>query len=353
MFCDTKVHSNSSHLAISILFLVVLITPRAYSRRIQVGDTMPEFALPIFAESSELPDSLPGKFSYQPDRHRVLVLVFMDAKQEQSRRAVADIHQIFAYLRTRKQASYDVLGVQSVASLAAAPELHDLGKLEFSIGLDVGHQLWGKLGIMVTPTAMVVDSNSLVRWIEPGYGYDFASGLRLYLMEVLGIEDTSQLGKGLPVSVLVNATDPARALRRLRLAGLLADMAQLQPAIVELYRARDLDPNNLDVALTLGEYLCRTHKATEALSILETVTLSNRLDQSRGCLVAGWAHRLSNRMDQAKPLLVKAIQLNPQSSRAFFELGKVYQSEGLSDQALEAYRKALALVFDESLGPNR
>ena len=275
MYDDAETLSILSYLAVPIILLMGPPTQHAYAKRIEIGDMMPEFTLPIVAAPTNSQETAPTQFSYRLGQARVLVLIFLDAKQEQSKRAVGDIQQILDQPRALKKAVFDVVGVQSVVRQSAKSKQHDFGELDFPIGLDVGYQLWGKLGIVVTPTALVIGTDGKVRWIRPAYGYDFASGLRLHLTDALDIKEIAQPKEGMSVSTLTNATDVARAQRRLRLAGLLAEKGQIGPAITELYQAKAYDPNNMEVALTLAEFLCRAQKAAEAKDKTDVIVFSD------------------------------------------------------------------------------
>ncbi len=62
-------------------------------------------------------------------------------------------------------------------------------------------------------------------------------------------------------------------------------------------------------------------------------------------MVTGWAYRLTGRMDDAQKALLRATELAPGEAQAFYELGRVYEAKGLKDEALAAYRRALALLL--------
>ena len=68
-------------------------------------------------------------------------------------------------------------------------------------------------------------------------------------------------------------------------------------------------------------------------------------------MVLGWANRQINKLQIAEEFLIEAAKHNPKLTRAFFELGKVYQATEQSEKAMAAYRKALELVFDEPATP--
>jgi tetratricopeptide (TPR) repeat protein len=66
-------------------------------------------------------------------------------------------------------------------------------------------------------------------------------------------------------------------------------------------------------------------------------------------MILGWANRRLGKLEAAEELLLEAVRLNPKSSRALFELGKVYQFQRQSEKAMQSYYKALAHIFSEQV----
>ena len=68
-------------------------------------------------------------------------------------------------------------------------------------------------------------------------------------------------------------------------------------------------------------------------------------------LTSGQAKRQAGQLDAAEKLLLEATGLDPNSSKALFELGKVYQKKEQTDKAMTVYRRALSLVFGDERAP--
>jgi Tfp pilus assembly protein PilF len=64
-------------------------------------------------------------------------------------------------------------------------------------------------------------------------------------------------------------------------------------------------------------------------------------------MISGWAKRQTGDLETAEKLLREATKIDPKSARALFELGKVYQSKQQVDKAMNLYREALTILFDE------
>lgn len=103
--------------------------------------------------------------------------------------------------------------------------------------------------------------------------------------------------------------------------------------------------NNRQRTLPFGELLCKTCKVADALKVIEKLKPQARSDKARKILVIGWANRLDSKLDIAEKMLLEATKLDPRSARAFYELGRVYESTGDTEKAVTAYRKALSLLL--------
>jgi Flp pilus assembly protein TadD len=131
------------------------------------------------------------------------------------------------------------------------------------------------------------------------------------------------------------------------MARMLEQKGRLESALAELRKAQELDPNAVEVAIDTGELLCRSEQSEAALEAVAKIKTTNKVEKASQLVVSGWAKRQMGDLDTAEKLLLEATRLNPQSSRGFFELGKTYHTKGEFERAMQAYYKALALVFSE------
>ena len=84
------------------------------------------------------------------------------------------------------------------------------------------------------------------------------------------------------------------------------------------------------------------------MKIVSEVKTQNQLQQAMANLILGWGNRQIGQFETAEKYLIDATKLNPKSIRSFYELGKVYQAREDTEKAIQAYRKALALFFNET-----
>jgi tetratricopeptide (TPR) repeat protein len=298
---------------------------------------MPEFALA---------DANGVTFTYDRAQGRVLGLVILQAGQRNFERVIADIRALATDLRERGTA-FDCLAVVSgPVEQDRLPAIESEKARSCPVLLDPDFKLWGKLGVVAAPTALVVGTDHRVKWVKAGYGYDFIPGFRDRLAQALGLKDLADAPEG--VKTLENASARARQERHIRMAQTLAGKGRIELAISELEKARTLDPNAAVVGLELGELLCRVGRNEAALKVAEQAKPATAAEHARALLIAGWARRQMGELDAAEALLLKAKGLDPNSARVLYELGKVFDARGNLAEAVVNYRRALALVFGET-----
>lgn len=323
----------------SIIVLVSLLALAGQGRaagRIQPGTVMPEFALA---------DANGVTFTYDRAQGRALGLVILQAGQRNFERIIADVRAQAADLRERG-GTFDCLAVVSgPVEQDRLPAIKSEKARSCPVLLDPDFKLWGQLGIVAAPTALVVGADHRVEWVKAGYGYDFIPGFRGHLAQALGLKDQTDTPEG--VKTLENASAGARQERHVRMAQALAGKGRIELAINELEKARTLDPNAAVVDLELGELLCRVGRNEAALEAAQQAKPATAAEQARALLIAGWARRQMGELDTAETLLLKARGLDPNSARVLYELGKVFEIRGNLEEAVANYRRALALVFGE------
>jgi len=325
---------DSALVMVQFLFCTKL---QAGRHAFEVGDKMPEFSA----------TTLDGQvYTYKHNQNKALMVVFLSPKQKRSARAAADVEKIVRQLETNAERLETVIAVDDPNDIdfqskqnGPATNIHVL--------LDSEYKLWGKFGIIATPTFVISDTNDKVICVKAGYGYDFIPTLRAYINQALGIAQKTAPEDAGRVKTVANDTITARLKRHLQMAKMLEEKGRLESAIAEIQKARELDPNSPEAALELGELFCRAGRGKAALDITESLSITSRLDKARLLLISGWAKRQMGEIDTAEKLLLEATTLDPKPARALFELGNVYQATQQIDKAMKSYHKALTVIFNE------
>ncbi len=176
-------------------------------RRVHVGDTMPEFSLT---------DARGTAFRYEHKQARVLGILILQAGQTHLQRLVTDMEVLLQKLRLEAP-GFDCVGVMSGSGTSEFLRSRepDAGN-SLPIVADPNFAFWGKLGVIATPTAIVVGTDHKVRWIKAGFGYDFVAGFHSQLNEALGLGGGG--GATVHVQTLENTSVPSRRDRHIQLA---------------------------------------------------------------------------------------------------------------------------------------
>ncbi len=305
-------------------------------RQWHVGDVMPEFSLT---------DPNGPTFKYEYAQTRVLGVIVLQAGQTHLDRLLKDLEGLVEKLRAQ-DAKFDCIGVMSGPGADGALRSRDAEAREaFPVLADPKFAFWGKLGVIAAPTAVVVGADHRIQWIKAGYGYDFVAGFHAQLTKALGLGGRPE--STVRVETLENTSDRARHDRHIQLARTLARKGRPELAIVELEKLRRLDPNSVEIALELGEVLCRAGRNEEALKLSSGIKAEMPADKARALMISAWAQRQLGDANAAASLLAKALELAPRSPRILYELGKVHQARGDRDKALECFRAALAELFGD------
>lgn len=328
---------------ISTVQVLLSVAVATGQRRLGIGERVPEFSATDVNEQV---------FDYKHGGGKVLMVVFLSGRQKRSARAAVDIERIVSKLGA---------GVKRL-DVAVAVDEPNTGRIFQSkpkesvpglhVFLDNKYKLWGKYGIIVTPTVIISDTNDTVLWVEAGYGSDFAPVIQARLNQALGIAqeiDPNNAGK---VKTVQNTTVAARIKRHLQMAKILRQKGRPKLAVSEIKKAKEIDPNSVEVRFELGEFLCGINQSKEALEAIDKIQTTKVTEKARALLISGWAKRQMGELDEAEGLLLEATTLDSKSSRGFFELGKVYQAKGEVEKAMGAYYSALLLVFSEKADTN-
>ena len=318
-------------------------------RRISVGADTPEFSVVDIAGES---------FKYEHGGGKVLMVVFLSAGQERSEREVELLDRLIPQFAEHAD-SLDVLLVVSTLKPGKDAGDADHSKIAkdespfseyaghgYRVALDGKYELWGKFGMIVTPTVVISGKDDKVLWVEPGFGYDFAPVIEARLKQALGLAQDIDPADASKVRTVVNATVDARVKRHLKMAKLLRDRGREKSAIREIEKARAIDPNSVEVALELGEIYCKKGDGAAAVKAIGKVRGVNRIERSKVKLVLGWAKRLAGDLDGAEKELLEAVKENPRLGRAYFELGQVYAGQKEFEKAADAYYRSLSLVYN-------
>lgn len=310
-------------------------------RRIPEGALTPEFSAV---------DTAGRPFIYARSSGKALVLAFLSSQKKQSQEAVEDMCAALSSIPSDRLASLQVAFVlQDVDDEEFVASIRKGAPAVVQILDDERYDMWGKFGVIAMPTVLIADPQGTVLCVKSGHAYDFVPTVKSSLCQALEIPCDIRPDEGSNARTVANDTTSARARRHLQMAKSLASKGRVIPAIEQARIAQEMDPNLTEVALELGELLCRAGRPQEAIDLANTLSVDSRQDRARISLALGWAHRQMGRLEEAERFLLEGVRLDATSHRLFFELGRVYQDRDDSERAMQAYFRALTLIYGEDL----
>jgi len=309
------------------------------SRRIQQGAIMPEFSAV---------DTAGKPFSYKRSSSQALMLVFLSSQQKRSQKAIEDIKSVLSDIPADKLKSLQVAFVmQNVDNSEFIASIQKNTPVGVQIIGDKQYKIWGKFGVIATPTVLISDPVGKVLCVKPGHTYDFSPVIKFKLFQALGIPYGDSPDDASSVRTVVNSTMPAKAKRHLQMAELLSRRNRVSSAIEQAQMAYEIDPNSAEVALMLGELLCQTGQPQKAVKLVSPLSGRSDREKARINLVMGWAKRQLDQLKEAEKFLQEGIKQDPTSPRLRFELGRIYQKRNDSERAMQTYFQALQLIYPE------
>jgi tetratricopeptide (TPR) repeat protein len=142
------------------------------------------------------------------------------------------------------------------------------------------------------------------------------------------------------------ALDPNSYESHYELGRIYFELGSYPLAVEEMEKARALKPDFVRVWHNLGLAYNATGDSVKAVECFEKALELNSAQQPQSAWpyidYATW-YNLQNDFENARKLLVTALQIDARFDQAFEELGKAYRGLGDLEQAIDSYKKAIAL----------
>jgi tetratricopeptide (TPR) repeat protein len=327
--------------AVTVLIFSIAICEGASTppRRIPEGALTPEFSAV---------DTTGKTFVCARSSGKVLILAFLSPQKKRSQKAVEDIYAALSSIPSDRLTSLQVAFVlQNVDNREFIASIQKEAPSVVHVLDDDQYDIWGKFGVIATPTVVIADPQGKVLCVKPGHAYDFAAVIKSRLFQALEIPSDVNADRASTVRTVANSTVSAKARRHLQMAKSLARKGRVISAIEQAQIAYEIDPNLPEVALELAELRCRAGQAQKAIEFVSALSVRNSRDKARVNLALGWANRQMGKLEEAETFLQKGIQQDATLHRLYFELGRIYQQRNDSEKAMQAYFRALQLIYQE------
>lgn len=319
------------------LFLGVAASPSRGDelRNLKRGEPMPGYKLAAIDGATIDSDSFKGS---------VLVLVYLSAEQRTSELAAMDSRTVLGQF-----AGEPVRLVHVTADVAKKPYFEQFRRerdLHVPLGLDADRSLYGKLGLIVFPTTVIVNKEGKLAQVISIHTPEYPHVLDSYVRHTLGLINDAQLEDRLKAKTFSEGAPTSVASSHRGVARLLRDKGQLDAARAELNKAREQDANNPEILLDLADLDVAVNKLDEADTLTQTVLGAHpdhrRAKQTKGIILYRQGH-----LAEAESTLLDALSLNPEPAHIHYYLGKIYEKKGEPAKALEHYREALQRLLNE------
>ncbi len=300
-----------------------------------IGDPVPPIAL-------ARADGSPEPFDLQQLIGQPALIIFWRPNQDLSLSALRDVEALHQELDPFKVVAVDT-------SRASGPQVMAvLGDESFSFPflLDRNRELYGTLGVIVSPTTFILDENGITRFKVASHPKQYAMVVRARLRYLAGEITEDEMKRNVEPAVLKIDHDLAAGLRMYNLAKRLQAEGKIQDAVAEFEKAVAQYPSLSEARCALGFMALETGDYQTAAAHFQTaVNYQPGLAQARlgqACILAR-----TGEMEQAERILLALMGHNSVAVRVRYELGRIYRARGMEPEAATYFADALALVFPE------
>lgn len=304
-------------------------------RNVKRGEPVPAYRLPTLSGETIDSEALKGS---------VVVLVYLSAEQRSSELAATESAKIVEDI-----GSGDVELIHVSADVVHKPyfqRFREERNMEIPFGLDPDRSLYGRLGLIVFPTTIVVDREGKLAHVISARAPDYAHVLDTYIRHALGMISDSELENALKARASSEGSPKSLASTHRAAARLLREKGLYNAARDELHKALENVPDDPDILLDLADLNLYTNDLDAAEQVI-TKVLASHPEHRRAQQIKGIILYRRGQLDQAETVLLDALSLNPDPSRVHFYLGCIYERTDRHAKALEHYREALRRLLHE------
>ncbi len=301
------------------------------------GDSAPDFQITAIDGKEITLSNLKGK---------IAILAFWKRDQRYSEKTLADLERIYQEYKAK-----GVIVLAINADKAPDQEIRSIGttqNLSYPLARDEGLKVYGRFGVMVLPTTLVVGPDGKLEYYRSIHPRDFYAQVRGHVRLLLGEITQAQLEKELyPREIREDTAARKKAKRYLNLGRTLMDRGLQEKARQELEKAVQADPSFLEPHILLARLYLQGKEATEAMAELDQAL---KLDPGSkdAKLLQGIAYAAQGEDSQAISVLEALVKNNPKPPpEAYYQIGKIYQKQKKTSQAMESYRRALELLLEK------
>ncbi|MBL4809675.1 MAG: tetratricopeptide repeat protein [Phycisphaerales bacterium] len=279
-------------------------------------------------------------------KSKVTVLIYVVANQHWPERAIADASKTIQDLDDQ---SVELLFVTADAD--QSEYFLDFWKekgIKGTLAYDPDRKLYADLGLIAFPSTMIIGHEGRLAHVLTTHSPSYPYTLNAYIRHALGTLDDAGLKETLKARSSSTSSPKNNASRHRAVARMMLGKGLYEAAEKELLKALELNPDAVDARLDLAELYLRLDRDLEASDLVEQVQKINA-ENRRSMLLKGILYFHKGNTAEAEQWLSKSLLHNPDPARSHYYLGRVNESIGNKDEALEHYRRALVGFLDEPI----
>jgi tetratricopeptide (TPR) repeat protein len=284
------------------------------------------------------------KISLDEQKGKIIVLAFWKQDDDKSSKMLTDLSRISQEFQDK-----DVTFLAINGDKASDKQIREMAlarKLSCFFASDPDLVTYSTLGILVLPTTLIIGPDGKLAFVEDLYSRNFYSQTKANVRFLLGEITQDQLNAELDPGKSVQVS-PARikAERYVNMALVLLDIKEKAKAREALKKAVEADPSFPQPHLLLAGLCLEDKEVIGAGTELEQALKLNPSPR-QGKLLQGLTHASDGEDGLAVAVLQELVENNPQPPpEAYYQIGKIYEKQNKTSEALRAYQAALELLL--------
>lgn len=275
---------------------------------------------------------------------KIIVLAFWKQDDDKSSKMLTDLSRISQEFQDK-----DVTFLAINGDKASDKQIREMALAKEPTCLfasDPDLTTYSRLGILVLPTTLIIGPDAKLAFIQDLYSRNFYTQTRAYVRFLLGEITQNQLNAELDPGKFVKVS-PARikAERYVNLGRVLLDVKEKEKARKALEKAVEADPTFPEPHLLLAGLCLEDKEVRKAGTELEQALKLNPCPKE-GKLLQGLTYAGQGEDGLAIAVLQELVENNPEPPpEAYHQIGKIYEKQNNTSEALAAYRMALKLLL--------
>jgi Tfp pilus assembly protein PilF/peroxiredoxin len=347
-----------------------LLAPAAATlQELQVGMEVPEFSLRTISGETRKFSDLRGE--------RLTILFFWSTWSKNSAKGLTRMENLY---RQYGDKGLSIIGINADGqnkngnTSEAIKDMTGTLKITFPILIDQGLIAFRDIGVIALPTTVILDRERIIRYELSGYPLvgveelaDFVaaafdgekpaklaekrgyqpdkSALRLYNMGRNTLKTRRMADMAEVWFKKAIAADPRFVQPHLSLGKLYLQRGEISAAKAQFEQSLAKEPENVIALCEMGMIIAREGKTEQGMSFFEKTLKAD--DAYTPCYYyRGYLLGRTGKLAEALKMFDTAMEINPNDQGVRIYKARMFEENGMPQQAAEEYRKALAAALE-------